>query len=151
MSLGDYNIIQLLAGVRLCAELVLAKIVFEPTNVTNTNSIFNLVLLPTVVFSIFIWFGRGLIFAVREDIKDLSIPYFKRKETKEEQLLREVIAIKEVLQQQGIREKQDYNSAESAEEATRRVDQQENINEWDVRPNILTETPTLTLANESSV
>ena len=106
----------------ICAELVLAKIVFEPTNVTNTNSIFNLALLPTVVFSIFTWFGRGLIFAVREDIKDLSIPYFKRKETKEEQLLREVIAIKEVLQQ-GIREKQDHNSAESAEEATRRVDQ----------------------------
>ena len=123
---------------------------FEPTNVTNTNSIFNLALLPTVVFSIFTWFGRGLIFDVGEDLKDLSIPYFKRKATKEEQLLREVIAIKEVLQQ-GIREKQDYNSAESAEEATRRVDQQENINKWDVRPNILTETPTLTLANESSV
>lgn len=87
---------------------------------------------------------------MREDIKDLSILYFKRRETKEEQLLREVIAIKEVLQQ-GIREKQDYNSAESSEEATRRVDQQENINEWDVRPSILTETPTLTLANESSV
>ena len=91
------SVLQLFAGmiilaVYICAELVLARLVFRQTNVTDINSL--LALLPTVVFSIFTWFGRGLIFDVREDLKELSIPYFKRKETVEEKMLRELTALR---------------------------------------------------------
>lgn len=91
------SVLQLLAGmiilvVYICAELVLARLVFRQTNVTDINSL--LALLPTVIFSVFTWFGRGLIFDVREDLKDLSIPYFKRKETIEEKMLQELIALR---------------------------------------------------------
>ena len=94
------GIIQLLAGMiilatYICAELILAKLVFKQTNTTDINSL--LALLPTVVFSIFTWFGRGLIFDVTEDIKELSIPYFKKKETTEEKILGAIIALKDII------------------------------------------------------
>ena len=52
----------------ICAEFVLAKLVFKETNVTGINSL--LVLLPTLIFSAFTWFGRGLIFDVKEDLRN---------------------------------------------------------------------------------
>ena len=91
------SILQLFAGVIVLvtfifAELVLARLVFRQTNVMDVNSL--LALLPTVVFSVFTWFGRGLIFDVREDLKELNIPYFSKKETVEEKILREITALR---------------------------------------------------------
>ena len=92
------SVLQLSAGLTIlaayiCAEVILANLVFKQTNVTGIDSL--LALFPTLIFSVFTWFGRGLIFDVREDMQDVSIPYFKKKETTKEKLLRE---IKEELQ-----------------------------------------------------
>ena len=55
-------------------EVLLAKLVFKQTNYNGTDINSLLAILPTVIFSIFAWFGHSLIFDVREDIKELSIP-----------------------------------------------------------------------------
>lgn len=152
------GVLQLLAGVAILvayvfAELILARLVFKQTNTTDINSL--LALLPTVIFSIFTWFGRGLIFDVREDLKELSIPYFRKKETTEEKLLQEMAAVKRELQQ-GIKIRPVESTTEANETAaeptntnnednrvTMTAEVHENINE----SNILRETPKLELAN----
>ena len=89
-------------------EILLAELVFKRTNITDINNL--LALLPTVVFSFLAWFSRGLIFDVRKDIKKLSIPYFKRKRTVEEKILRRITDLKMQLRR-GIKIKQVANSA----------------------------------------
>ena len=93
-------------------EVLLAQLVFKRTNNTDINSL--LALLPTVIFSIFAWFGRNLIFDVREDLKELSIPYFKRKETVEEKILKRITDLntieKRILQQLVKRESESSGS-----------------------------------------
>ena len=76
---------QLLAGIAMLiafiyGEIVIANLVFKQTNNTDINSL--LALLPTVIVSVFAWFGRSFIFDVREDIKELS-----KKESVEEKIL----------------------------------------------------------------
>lgn len=57
--------IRLVAGIIIlaafiCGVVVIASLVFEQTNNTDTKNL--LALLPTIVFSIFGWFVRGLVF-----------------------------------------------------------------------------------------
>ena len=91
-------------------EIVVANLVFKQTTNTDISSL--LTLLPTVLLSIFAWFGRSLIFDVREDMKELNIPCFKKKESTEERMLN---AINELVELQRSRIEQERHSHTTAE------------------------------------
>ena len=101
----------------LYGEIILANLVFNRTNNTDINSL--LALLPTIIFSIFAWFGRSLIFDVREDVKDLNIPYFKKKESTEEKILNAINELVE-LQRSRINHEQEGQKNTMAAKATPR-------------------------------
>ena len=110
--------IRLVAGIIIliafiCGVIVATYLVFRHKSDTDINSL--LALLPTVVFSVFAWFGRGLIFDVREDIKELSIPYFKKKPSTEEKILK---AINELVQLQKSIVKQESQNHTTAHAGT---------------------------------
>ena len=96
-----------LAGIIILAafiygEMVVTNLVFKQTTTTDTNSL--LTLLPTVLLYVFAWFGRSLIFDVREDVKKLNIRGFKKNESTEEKILN---AINELVELQRFRIKQE--------------------------------------------
>ena len=90
----------LILAVYVYGALLLTKVVFKQSSDTDNSSL--LALLPTVILSVVTWFGRSLIFDVREDITDseLNIPYFRKKETTEQKILKALTDLVELHRRQ---------------------------------------------------
>ena len=118
---GTIAYLRLMAGIIILVvfiygEIVVTNLVFMQTINTDTKSL--LALLPTVLLSIFAWFGRSLIFDVREDMKELNIPCFKKKESTEEKILNAVNELIELQRSRIKKEGQNHTTCTEEVNAT---------------------------------